>query len=126
MHHEHIERMTSDLLRFDSDNLADPMGWVHEEITGGKWNLFRSHIRLSQSIRLALRGRFSLTPHRATATVHAPTGSGDVSLHERQNTVKSLFEASGSDVPTSQIGYRSSRPIGSRSSRPIGSRCLFG
>src|SRR5215469_237861 len=58
---------------------------------------------------LVLRGRFSLTPHRATATVHDPTGSGNVSLHQRQNTVKSLFEASGSDVPTSQIG------IGARS-----------
>src|SRR6516164_8019956 len=116
MHHEDIERMTSDLLRFDSDNLADPMGWVHDEVTGGKWNLFRSHIRLSQSIRLVLRGRFSLTPHRATATVRDPTGSGNVSLHQRQNTVKSLFEASGSHVPTSQIGigarsYRLSVPI---------------
>src|SRR6516164_9125432 len=109
MHHEDIERMTSDLLHFDSDNLADPMGWVHDEVTGGKWNLFRSHIRLSQSIRLVLRGRFSLTPHRATATVHDPTRSGNVSLHQRQDTVKSLFEASGQmyQLHKSDIGARS-------------------
>src|SRR6516165_10984405 len=100
MHDEDIERMTSDLLRFGVG-----------KIVGGKWNLFRSHVRLSQSIRLALQGRFSLRPHRAAVTVHNPMRSGDVSLHERQNTVKSLFEASGSDVPTSQIGYRSPRPL---------------
>jgi hypothetical protein len=54
-------------------------------------------------MRLALPERFNPSP-RATSTVHGSTGSEDVSLHQRQNTVKSLLEASGSGVPTPQIG----------------------
>src|SRR6516164_6574651 len=40
--------------------------------------------------------------------------SRDVSLHHRQNTVKNLLEARGSDVSTPQVGYSSPRAITSR------------
>jgi hypothetical protein len=74
MHHEDVERMTSDFLRFDSHNFADPVSGVNHEITGGKWNLFRSHVRLSPSIRLAPPGRLIRLSH---PTAHDSTKSGD-------------------------------------------------
>jgi len=46
-HHEHAQRMTGDLLRLNADNLADPVGRIHNEIASGEWNFIRGHIRLS-------------------------------------------------------------------------------
>src|SRR5580704_439119 len=68
MHHKHAERVTGYLLRLNRDYFADPVGRIHDEITGGKGGFLRIHIRLSQSTHLALPGRFSWSLDWATVT----------------------------------------------------------
>jgi hypothetical protein len=62
VHYKDIKGMTSDLLRLDSDNFANPVSRIHNEVTGGEWHLFRIHVRLSQTIRPELLERVSRSP----------------------------------------------------------------
>src|SRR5205814_4047220 len=58
MHHEHVERVTGDLLSLDPDDLTDAMCGINNKIASCERCLFQSHIHLSRSIR------FSRSPNR--------------------------------------------------------------